>query len=170
MAKIEEVFVIDSNTFMQAARTYYSFARALPFWNAMVEYAEQGRIISIDKVFQEIKEGNDELKEWARSEFSSYFDSTKSDDVLKYYVQLVNWAQSHTQYSQPAKDEFMELDNADAWIIAYALANKFIVVTSEKESPAAKSRIPIPNVCSEFGVDFCNIFDMLDTLRFSFIK
>lgn len=169
MAKIEEVFVIDSNTFMQAARTYYSFPRALPFWNAMVGYAEQNRIISIDKVFQEIKEGNDELKEWARSEFP-YFDSTKSEDVLKYYAQLANWAQSHSQYLQPAKDEFMEWDNADAWIIAYALANKYTVVTSEKESPGAKSRIPMPNVCRAFNVDFCNIFDMLDTLGFTFIK
>jgi len=35
---------------------------------------------SIDKVLYEIKEGNDELKNWAETEYVNYFQSTKVEN------------------------------------------------------------------------------------------
>ena len=164
----EIIYLIDANIFMQAARTYYSFDIAQPFWDALVEFGNQGRIISIDKVFQEIKEGDDRLREWAVNEFVNYFDNTQTEEILECYAELVKWANSQSQYTQKAKDDFMEETNADAWVVAYAIANNCMVVTSERQRPDSKKIIPIPNVCSAFDILCCDTFDLLKKLSFTF--
>jgi hypothetical protein len=35
--------------------------------------------------------------------------------------------------------------------------------------PAAKGNVPMPNVCLEFGVEYCNVFDMLQELKVKFV-
>jgi hypothetical protein len=163
-------YIIDANTFMEAARGYYAFDFAPPFWNALTEYARRKRIISIDKVQDEINKGDDQLKVWTNSDFNSYFADSQTSAVVQAYIDLVNWADQHTTFNQRAKDEFMEDDNADAWIIAYAIANDCTVVTDELSDPNSRKRILIPDVCNAFGVPFCDIFTMLRALGFSFTR
>ena len=45
--------------------------------------------------------------------------------------------------------------------MAYAAANGLVVVTHEEFAADAKKKVPMPNVCIEFGVDYCNTFEML---------
>jgi hypothetical protein len=161
-------YVIDANTFMEAARGYYAFDFARPFWDTLQVYAQNKKIISIDKVLDEINKGNDELKLWANSEFKPYFDNSQTSEVVQEYATLVNWADQHPTYLQMAKDEFMEDENADAWIIAYAMANDCTVVTDELPNPNSKKRILIPDVCNAFGVPYCDSFAMLRALNFAF--
>lgn len=59
-----DVYVVDSNFFIQAHRTNYPFDVAISFWNKIIELAENGIIISIDKVKNEIFKNDDELKQW----------------------------------------------------------------------------------------------------------
>lgn len=165
---IPKKYLLDANVFVQASRGYYSFDMALPFWEALVSFAEDGKILSIDKVFQEIKMGNDEMKEWAINDFIGYFDTTEISTVVQRYADLVNWANSQTQFNQTAKDTFMDDENADAWVLAYALANDCIIVTMETAKLNAVGTIPIPNVCKAFGIEYCDTFDMLKMLGFSF--
>ena len=54
-------YVLDSDTFIRAARTHYPFDFALPFWEGLVNFANKGIICSIDKVYKELTEGVDEL-------------------------------------------------------------------------------------------------------------
>lgn len=168
MPEPELTYVIDANIFMQAARTYYSFDFAQPFWDALVEFGNENKIVSIDKVFQEIKEGDDLLKEWAIKEFANYFDTTETSSIVQCYADLVQWADSQSQYTRIAKDEFMDESNADAWVLAYAKVNNCMLVTSEIANLDSKKRIPIPNVCEAFGIPFCDTFTMLKDLNFSF--
>lgn len=56
-------YLLDSNTFMTAARSYYSFDFGTRFWDFLVLEAQKNNIFSIDKVLDEIKKGNDKLKE-----------------------------------------------------------------------------------------------------------
>jgi hypothetical protein len=161
-------YIIDANTFMEAARGYYAFDIAQPFWDALPDFARRKRIISLDKVLDEINRGDDELKRWANSEFNTYFADSQTSDVVQAYADLVNWADQHPTYLQMAKDEFMEDDNADAWIIAYAKARDCTVVTDELSNPHSKKRIIIPDVCIAFGVPYCDVFTMLRALNFSF--
>ncbi len=58
---------------------------------------------------------------------------------------------------------------ADGWLIAYAKENGLIVVTHEEYAPGAQNKVPIPNVCIEFGVEFTDTFDMLRELKEEFV-
>jgi hypothetical protein len=44
------VYVLDSNFFIQAHRFHYPIDVAAGFWNKVRQLAEEGRVISIDKV------------------------------------------------------------------------------------------------------------------------
>ncbi len=57
MHKLGEPYVMDANIFMQASRNYYPLDFAKPFWDGLVNFAKGGRIMSIDKVYDEIMKG-----------------------------------------------------------------------------------------------------------------
>jgi len=162
-------YLIDANIFITASRTYYDFDFGDGFWDFLVEQGEKKIIASIDKVLNELKKGDDKLKEWATKDFSKYFINTITDNVLKQYAIVMQWAdKQRNQYSQNAIDEFMEENNADAWLIALALTDKdkYAIVTFEKENNQIKRKIPIPNVCNAFKIKYCDLFQMLKKLNF----
>jgi len=161
-------YVLDANVFIEAARRYYAFDIAKPFWDGLTNYAKKGELGSIDKVKDEIQKGNDDLKKWAESDFAKYFYSTQQSDLMNSYMKLVQWVQVQKQYTQKAKDIFMESNNADTYAIAFSLAYNLILVTHEVLSPEAQKRIPIPNVCEAFGIQYCDTFEMLRDMGFSF--
>ena len=161
-------YVIDANIFIEASRRYYALDFAKPFWDGLCGFAKEGRIISIDKVLSEIKSGNDLLKDWAVNIFHVHFESTKTEAILKSYAELVQWAALETQYNQIAKDIFMNDSNADTWVLAYAKTNHCTIVTSEKPNSAVRKNIPIPNVCGSFGINYCDTFEMIRGLGFTF--
>lgn len=72
-----------------AARRYYAFDIAPRFWEALVEYAERGRLMSIDRVKFESDRGRDELTRWANDQFQQWFHPTDRDDVLVVYRQIM---------------------------------------------------------------------------------
>ena len=157
-------YVLDANVFVQAARQYYAFDLAPAFWQALVDHASNDRVLSVDRVKDEIDRGRDELARWANEDFHTYFASTNPEDVLQVYANIMQWAQAQSQYSEAAKAEFADQRNADAWIVAYAKANGCAVVTLEQPDPQIKRRIPIPNVCLAFEVPFIDSFAMLRAL------
>ncbi|MFO8066892.1 MAG: DUF4411 family protein [Bacteroidales bacterium] len=161
-------YVLDSNVFIQASRTFYAFDIAEPFWTGLVNYAAEGVLCSIDKVRDELKRGNDQLSAWASDEFNAYFASTKDADVINQYGTIVQWAQAQTQYNPPAKKEFMQSDYADTWVIAFAKVNDLTIVTHEIYVADIKKKIPIPNVCEDFDIKYCDLFQLLRELNFKF--
>ena len=101
----------------------------------------------------------------------NYFIDTTSDNVLEQYALLMQWANNQrNQYSPNAIEEFMKESNADAWLISLALTDidKYVIVTFEKENYQKKVKIPIPNVCKEFNIKYCDLFQMLKNLNFKF--
>jgi len=128
-------YLIDANIFITASRTYYDFDFGNSFWDFLVEQGKKEIIASIDKVLNELKKGDDKLKEWATKGFSNYFINTITDNVLKQYVILMQWADSQrNQYSKNAIEEFMKENNADAWLISLALTDidKYVISVSTK--------------------------------------
>lgn len=77
----------------------------------------------------------------------------------------MEWANTSEQYNENTKDEFMVANRADARLIAHALANKLIVVTEERYNTDIQRRIPIPNVCAVFNVEWVDTFQMLRDLN-----
>lgn len=158
------IYVLDTNVFIEAARRYYAFDIAPAFWRALVEHAERGRLLSIDRVKKEIVLGNDELKRWTRGDFHSRFASTTDADITEAYSRIVTWVYGQRQFTDAAKAEFADIKGVDGWVIAYAMAKRCVVVTHEQFNPDIRRKVPIPNVCREFGVQYVDTFQMLREL------
>jgi len=159
------VFALDANVFIEAARRYYAFDIAPAFWNALITHAEDQRIVIIDRIMDEIKRGNDTLAEWITN-LKPWCKSTGEDDVIEAYKEIITWAYNQAQFKEEAKSEFA--DSPDGWLIAYAKAKGLVVVTHEKLEINAKKTIPIPNVCEAFHVKYIDTFNMLRILGIRF--
>lgn len=96
-----------------------------------------------------------------------FCDTDNSSDVLKNYQQLIGWSSSNTQFTINAKTEFAQYDEADAWIVAFALSNRLSVVSQEIFNENIKRKILIPNVCQEFNVRHIDTFTLLRECGFS---
>ncbi len=168
MSEVVDKYLLDANVFIEASRRYYDFAFAEPFWNFLIIKAQFGSIHTIDKVYDEIVIGTDQLAVWMRDKFQDFCHSSQTSEILYQYSSLVNNVQANEQYTQSAKDEFMEPNNADTWLLAYALEHNYTIVTHEVPNPSIKKKVPIPNVCLECDMHYCNTFEMLKGLNFSF--
>jgi hypothetical protein len=83
------------------------------------------------------------------------------------FAAMVQWVQAEQQFKNEAKSEFAQV--ADGWLAAYAKAHPHhVVVTHEEFSADVKKRVPLPNVCKRFGVEYIDTFAMLKELQARF--
>jgi hypothetical protein len=125
------VYIVDSNFFIQAHRDTYPLDVAFSFWNKVRELAFAGKIISIDKVKDEIFDKNDALEAWCKQNLPDDFFKDTSE-VLGEYQHVIAWAVSKSNHYLPnALNEFLSADEADAYLVAYALydVNNRTIVT-----------------------------------------
>lgn len=165
------IYLLDSNIFITAANTFYSFDFGMNFWDFLKEQAENNKLASIDKVLDELNRCDNRLKEWANNNFLNYFLPAKKIEVIQKYSELMKWAESkNNHYTTNAIDEFMKEDNADPWLIAFALSKRedYLIVTFEKFNKEQKNKIPIPNVCKDFKLETFDLYQMLKDLKFKF--
>lgn len=164
------VFILDSNFFIQAHRVSYPLDIAFSFWSKVKQLADEGIIISIDKVKNELYDKNDALEKWCKSNLPENFFKDTSH-VMSYYGQVTAWAISKSGHYLPnALNEFLNADEADAFLISYALADTSnrIIVTHEISNPNQRNKIKIPEPCNTFGVGFCNTIEMFRKLGETF--
>ncbi len=156
-------YVLDTNVFIEASRRYYAFDLAPGFWNSLIRYANTEQIVSIDHIKQELGRGKDDLAAWAIHHFHQAFVSTNETEILESYREIMIWVNSQNQFSDAAKAEFAGC--ADGWLVAYAKVKKCIVVTHEMPSSEIKRKVPIPNICHAFRIQFMDTFEMLRKLH-----
>lgn len=160
-------FIVDTNFFIQSHHTSYPLDVAVSFWEKVKILAHNGILKSIDKVHYEIFEkfkGEDEIKKWCRNNLpDKFFYNTETQEIIDNWRKLIKWANSmRNHYTPQAIDEFLEYENADAWLIAFALTNKekFVIVTYEIREPRRKNKIKIPDACDVIGVNCIGIIEM----------
>lgn len=173
-----KVYLLDTNIFIEPYRTFYSFDYGTAFWDFLKYQAKNGQIFSIDKVYNELSRIEDQLFDWVKRNLkpSGFFRSTKDISVLKNYQKVIQWAEGKRgTFKDEAIEEFKEEDNADPWLVAYAMhyrdmksvfKKEIVIVTQEKLDRNRKNKIPIPIVCEEFSVECCDLFTMLRELGF----
>ncbi len=157
-------YVLDTSVLTQAARSYYAFDLVPSFWTIIRQHAHNGNVLSIDRVKDEIDQGKDQLKNWATGSFHFAFASSDDPDVLAAYAQVIQWAMAQLQYTDAAKAEFARNENADAWVVAYAKAKGYGVVTQEQSAPNSKAIIKLPDVCRAMDVSCIDTFQMMRNL------
>ncbi len=159
-------FVLDTNIFVEAHRRYYAQDLCPGFWDCLTHYCGEGRVLSIDRVRDEMLNNEDQLSEWVNQAPDSLFVSSAEPEVVNAFTDMMDWVQGNDQFLPEAKVEFATV--ADGWLAAYARVHNAIVVTQEVFNQDAKKRVPLPNVCSQFDVDYRDTFAMLRELEVSF--
>lgn len=165
-----KIYVVDSNFFIQAHRATYPLDVAKSFWSKVRELAEAGTIVSIDKVKKELFDKNDDLENWCVNNLPTEF-FKDSSSALREYGQISAWAISKNDHYLPqAINEFLDADEADAFLISYALADiqNRVLVTQEVSRPQQKKKIQIPEPCDVFGVKYMNTIQMFRELGITF--
>lgn len=157
-------FLLDSNFFIQAHRLHYPIDVVPGFWSRVADLANNGLVISIDKVYSELATGKDGLYNWCVDQLSpTFFKETRS--VIAEYTDLTRWAASRSAHYNPgAVAEFLDVNEADAWLVAYAKANNNVIVTHEVSDPQSKKRIKIPDA-GFLPVECVNTIEMFRRLR-----
>ncbi len=165
------IFVVDSNFFIEAHRATYPLDVARGFWNKIQQLATDQRLISIDKVKAELFDNHeDELKEWCEASLPIDFFAETGSSIAE-YTNVIRWANSRSGHYLPrALSEFLDGDEADAFLVGFALvdASNRTIVTQEKSEPLRQNKIKIPEPCNALGVNYCNTIEMFRRLGETF--
>lgn len=137
MSDPDSIYVLDANVLVQAHRRWYGFAFHPGFWDFLLRMQQAGRVVSIDRVKDEILAG-DELETWVSQQVpAAFFQSTGKQEVAKHFGDMMRWVHGSAQFKPEAKTEFATV--ADGWLAAYAKAHpNHVVVTHEEFSADAK--------------------------------
>lgn len=165
MSRRQQTYVLDANVFIQAHRRYYAFDLCPGFWDCMTHYCGEACVMSIDRVRDEILNG-DELASWVENVPPEVFASTRTGEIVQVFGQMMQWVNGQDQFKPTAKEEFARV--ADGWLAAYAQVHGAVVVTQEVYNSEIKKKVPLPNVCREFDVRWVNTFEMLRDLDVRF--
>jgi len=159
-------FLLDANVLIAAHRTYYAFDLCPAFWDAIKDGYAAGRIFSTHRVYVELQRNKDVLTNWVDDHLpEDFFVDDSNASIMAEYAPMMRWVSSK-DFMPAAKAKFAT--DADGWLVATAKHGGFHLVTHEVRQDGAKGRVPIPNVCEEFGVKHCNTFEMLRTLSYCF--
>ncbi len=147
--------LIDANCFIDARNRYYGFDICPGYWDWLKQQNSAGRIFSVDQIYKEIIGGPDDLAQWGKQVKSNFF-LTQNGASIDAYKKIVVWVNAN--YVQAEQSIF--LAGADPFLIAYALAHNFTVVTLERGGQGAK-KVKIPDVCRQFNVECIDPFEMM---------
>lgn len=155
------MYVLDSNTFIDAKNRYYGFDIAPSFWKKLIENSPEN-ILTIKPIESEIMAGHDELSSWFEDNYTIHTYSVDATEVQQAFAKISEHVTQNIQYKDSEKIRF--LSKADPWIIAYAYVNNCVVVTHEILAPGSK-KVKIPDICNFLHVQYINVFEMLRELH-----
>jgi len=159
-------FLFDANVFIQAKNFYYAFDICPGFWGWMDYVGSKGDVGSVVPVCDELRKGNDDLAKWAEARRKMAWFLKVDDADTQKAMSVVAAHVASSGYRPEAQVKFLQ--GADPWLIAKASAIGARVITHEQPAPAAKVRVPIPDVCTALGVTWGQPYDVLRNLAASF--
>lgn len=149
-------YLLDSDVLIQAKNAHYGFDICPGFWAWIEREYKSGKVFSVEKVFDELTKGNDDLAKWAKAQPSGFFLPVDAQ-VMVAMSKVSSWVMAQ-HYEAAAVTEFFAA--ADYFLIATGLAHSHTVVTSEVKAATLK-KLKIPNVCEGLGILPVNTFEML---------
>ena len=152
-------YLFDTNIFITAKNTYYAMDIAKSFWKYLEKDAINDKIVIIDRVYEEIRKGNDELATWVKKVFSDKIIYSNKDIIIQNYAFIISSITSKELYPRRAQDEFAKV--ADSWLIAHAYQTNHCIVTNEKYAPNIKRKIQIPNICKLLNISYMDLFQFM---------
>lgn len=147
------LYLLDANVLIDANRDYYPIERVPEFWEWLQEQGAQGHVKLPVEVFEEVKDGNDDLATWIRK------DDVRGDLLLgeEADVALVSRVVDEGYAADLTDDEILKIGR-DPFLVAYALRDPVnrVVVTTESSKPSRRgANRHLPDVCRDLGVGSC---------------
>lgn len=158
------LFLLDADTLITGDRRAYPLRRFPIFWDWLRHQGEVGNVKISREQFEEVTAGRGELVDWLNDDVNSAAlllaeeidPALVADTTLNGYGNL-----NENEVEQVGRDPFL---------ISYAraaLGNR-TVVSFEVSSPRkVRANRKVPDVCRDFGVPCCNLFDMIAALDFT---
>lgn len=160
-----EKYVLDTNIFIEAKNRYYRFSICRGFWDFLRKTKEG--IFSLQEVFEELKDKEDELNVFAKElEQCEFFRESNAQDC---YDEIYNILRE-MEYREEAIVDFVS--KADFALVAYAYKHKCIIVTHESAGYGenyTRRRVKIPDICNRLGITCINTFEFLEREKAFFI-
>jgi len=162
-------FLIDANSLITPYRRYYPFDLVPRFWSSMQEWVEDGDILIIDKVYDELSAGGDELSDWISNINSLNPISHKNSDIINKYSEILEYIRTSGLYKPKALTEWSDHKVADPWLIATAIVHKLGIITLETPngnlSPSMQSAHPkIPDIAGIFRVECKTLIEAMGSI------
>ena len=113
---------------------HWNFDCCPAFWDWLIQKNDEQIVFSIEAVYKELTDGNDDLSTWAKSHKNTFFlspDNLTQDQ----FTTVSTWAISQ-DYEQTAISEFFSV--GDYFLVSHALGNRMTVVTHEIPSNSKK--------------------------------
>lgn len=159
-------YLLDTNFFLDSSLRYYQFDFFSDFWEWIKYKSMQSSIKTIRKVKQELIKKDDFINNFIKTLPKNFFiDETK---YLESYAQIIQISQN-MNFNSTAKEVFAAAHRADAWLLAVAKKDNFIIVSNEKlPDKKEKKNIKIPRMCSELQIQCIDIFDFIKQQKLEF--
>ncbi len=157
------MYLLDANVFIQAKNLQYGFDFCPAFWDWLDEQSEAGHVGSIEKVFDELKAGGDDLSTWAIARPGLF--AQPDIPVVESLQAVSRWAAS-AHYDPAAVSTFLQ--DVDYYLVAHAHAHELTVITHEVPANSVK-KIKIPNACIDLQIKCMSPYEMLRVERARFV-
>lgn len=158
------VYLLDANVFITANNTYYPLERVPEFWEWLVHKGNEGNIKIIKDIYDEIKQGDDNLAQWSdQHEVRNALLIDDDVDILNVRRVLAEG------YAPNLDDNDIEKLGRDPFIIAYAIdkiETHAIVTTEVSKSSKKGANRHIPDVCASLNIRCYNTFNLANFLDF----
>lgn len=151
-------YALDANVLMTAYHHYYMPEICPGFWDFLDDGIANGQLVIIDRVYDEVL-SPPVLASWVQQTANDYFLTTATQPIVDRYRQMMDWVQENPQFTPTARVDFAR--GADGWLAAYCMTNDAVVVTNEVSAPNARRRVPLADLCDQFGIRYINTFSML---------
>lgn len=156
-------YLFDSDVLIASARLHYHPNYCEAFWDWVADGYKAGIFYSIDKVRNELLDGDkDPLQKWADSPALKGF-FQPSMQALPRWKELTDFAvDPRRAFKEGAKAKFLNQEKADAWLIAHAAHHKeFTIITNEVSAPMSKAEIKLPDASAWLNVPTGKIHPLL---------
>ena len=154
------IYVFDSCALVDLFKHYY-VGRFPTLWEKFDSCVEEGTIISVREVRNELDGYNDRLSAWTKSK-PEFFHSPEYDEL--HFVSSI-FQVNHFQGLIRQQERLKGKPVADPFVIAKAKCKNGTVVTQEAHRPNGAK---IPNVCEYFGIFCINLEGFMEKENWTF--
>lgn len=161
-------YLIDANIFI-SSNTHYK----PEFFPVLWDFFEKNENVYIlDKVYDEILAGDDNLVEWVKMNKRKII---KSDIAINEYSKVANYLKTSNNWEIAAYEDWTSnYSKADPWLIACALNQDMTIVTNENNKGPnghkSNNEPKIPFVANAVGAATINFWEFLQQENFKAVS